>query len=74
MLNHWADVFPPQRTPNFEFQTRANLQKRIAQCQRERGQPVNLIAVDHSDVGDLIPVVDDINADRAAARQACARP
>ena len=70
MLNHWADVFPPQRTPNFEFQTRANLQKRIAQCQRERGQPVNLIAVDHSDVGDLIPVVDEINADRAAARKA----
>ena len=70
MLNHWADVFPPQRTPNVEFQTRANLQKRIAQCQRERGQPVNLIAVDHSDVGDLIPVVDGINADRAAAKAA----
>ena len=25
MLNHWADLFPPRRTPNAPFQTRREL-------------------------------------------------
>lgn len=32
-----------------------------------RGQPVNLIAVDHYDLGSLVEVVDETNATRAAA-------
>jgi hypothetical protein len=67
MLNHWADVFPPQRSKNEDFQSAEFLAKRIRRCQQVRGQPVNLIAVDHYDLGSLVEVVDETNAARAAA-------
>ena len=58
MLNHWADVFPPQRGANAEFQTREAILDRARQCARERGLPVSLIAVDHYDLGDLVDSVE----------------
>ena len=45
----------PARQP--AFQTSKELISRAHQCARKRGLPVNLIAVDHYDVGDLIPSV-----------------
>jgi hypothetical protein len=66
MINHWADVFPPQRKANVPFQTEEFLLKRIRRCERERGLPVSLIATDHYDQGDFLEVVDRINAQRAA--------
>ncbi len=67
MLNHWADVFPPKRSANEAFQTRRELLDRAHRCERERGLPVGMIAVDHYDLGALIESVDELNAERVAA-------
>ncbi len=67
MLNHWADVFPPRRSANEAFQTRERLIDRARRCARERGLPVNLIAVDHYDLGALVKVVDELNRERITA-------
>jgi hypothetical protein len=73
MLNHWADVFPPRRKANVAFQTRRELLGRARECARKRGLPVNLIAVDHYDVGELIPGVERLNRERIAAARRAAR-
>jgi hypothetical protein len=73
MLNHWADVFPPRRGANVDFQTRRELLGRAHECARKRGLPVNLIAVDHYDVGELIPGVERLNRERIAAARRAAR-
>jgi hypothetical protein len=67
MINHWADVFPPRSTPNKPFQTEKEIIRRAKQCQRERGVPVSLIAVDHYELGSLIPAVEALNAERIQA-------
>jgi hypothetical protein len=67
MLNHWADLFPPRRTPNEPFQTEQAIVSRAHECARRRGLPVSLIAVDHYDVGALLPAVDVLNAERIQA-------
>jgi hypothetical protein len=70
MLNHWADTFPPRLAANQPFLQRSFLLERAQRCARERGQPVNLIAVDHYDQGDLVGAVRQLNADRIRAVQA----
>jgi hypothetical protein len=65
MLNHWADLFPPRLEANRPFQTKRFILDRARRCARERGLPVNLIAVDHYDQGDLIDAVKTLNDDRA---------
>jgi hypothetical protein len=67
MLNHWADVFPPRRGANAAFLTRKQLLGRAHECARKRGLPVNLIAVDHYDQGDLIDSVAELNRERIEA-------
>ena len=67
MLNHWADLFPPRRSPNGPFQTQREIISRAHQCARKRGAPVSLIAVDHYDLGSLIPALDALNAERIRA-------
>lgn len=67
MLNHWADLFPPQLTANRPFQTRRFLLERAHKCARARGMPVNLIAVDFYDQGDLIPAVEELNGEQIRA-------
>ena len=49
------------------FQTRKELLTHAHECARKRGLPVNLIAVDHYDVGDLIPSVEELNRERIQA-------
>jgi hypothetical protein len=73
MLNHWADVFPPRRAANEDFQTRKELLGRAHECARKRGLPVNLIAVDHYDIGELISSVERLNRERIEAAQRAAR-
>jgi hypothetical protein len=70
MLNHWADVFPPRRSANKPFLRESFVLQRAHECARERGQPVNLIAVDHYDQGGLIDAVRKLNEEqvRAVAR------
>jgi hypothetical protein len=67
MLNHWADLFPPQLTANRAFQTQRFLLERAHKCARARGMPVNLIAVDFYDQGDLIPAVEELNGEQIRA-------
>ncbi len=67
MLNHWADVFPPRRGANVDFQTRREILGRARRCARERGLPVSLIAVDHYDLGDLVDSVEQLNRERIKA-------
>jgi hypothetical protein len=67
MLNHWADVFPPKRSANAAFLRKGFIVRRAHQCARRRGQPVNLIATDHYDEGDLIGAVKTLNRERVAA-------
>ena len=76
MINHWADVFPPRREANVPFQLEKVIIDRAHRCAKKLGVTVNLIAVDHYDVGDLIPAVDALNAERIQAvrrEQAAAR-
>jgi uncharacterized tellurite resistance protein B-like protein len=67
MLNHWADVFPPRRGANVPFQRRQVIVDRAHRCARKLGVTVNLIPVDHYDVGDLIPAVEELNGERIQA-------
>jgi hypothetical protein len=69
MLNQWADVFPPRVEPNIAFNDEELVLERIRECERERGQPVNLIATDFYDEGGMLDVVDDVNAERVAAEK-----
>jgi hypothetical protein len=65
LLNHW--VSPPSP----ELAAAANgeevLLPRAERCSAERGQPVNLVAVDFYESGDLLDVVDELNDEQSAA-------
>jgi hypothetical protein len=61
MLNHWADLFPPRLRANRPFQTKEFLLERAHECARTRGMPVNMIAVDFSDQGDVVEAVKQLN-------------
>jgi hypothetical protein len=67
VINHWADVFPPRREANAPFQRKKVIIERAHRCARKLGVTVNLIAVDHYDLGDLIPAVEELNAERIQA-------
>jgi hypothetical protein len=64
MLNNWADLFPPRLRANRPFQTKRFLLERSHECQRKRGMPVNLIAVDYYDQGDVVEAVKVLNDER----------
>lgn len=66
MLNHWADLVPPQRESNAPFLHREVILDRAHRCERRRGLPVGLIATDHYDQGELVEAVADLNAERVA--------
>jgi uncharacterized membrane protein HdeD (DUF308 family) len=68
MLNHWADLFPPRLEANRPFQEKKFVLSRAHRCARVNGLPVNLIAVDHYDQGDLIEAVEELNDEGVAAR------
>ena len=64
MLNHWADLFPPRLRANRPFLTERFLLERAHRCERKRGMPVNLIAVDYYDQGSLVEAVKRLNDER----------
>jgi hypothetical protein len=59
LLNHW--VTPPSQEAAAEANSKDVLLGRAERCGRERGQPVNLVAVDFYETGDLFGVVDELN-------------
>jgi hypothetical protein len=54
MMNNWADVFPPRRSPNLPLTKRGFILKRARQCEAERHQLPNLILTDFYDSGDVV--------------------
>ena len=59
LLNHF--VSPPSQELAAEANTEDVLLARADRCSEERGQPVNLVAVDFYESGDLLPTVDELN-------------
>jgi hypothetical protein len=54
MMNDWADVFPPRRSPNLPLVKRDFIVKRARQCEKERHKLPNLILTDFYDSGDVV--------------------
>ncbi len=61
MMNDWADVFPPRRSPNIALLKRGFIVERARQCERERHKLPNLILTDFYNSGDLIGAVRELN-------------
>jgi hypothetical protein len=59
LLNHW--VTPPSAEVAAEANAEDVLLGRARRCAEERGQPVNLVAVDFAGSGDLLATVDALN-------------
>ena len=54
MMNNWADVFPPRRSPNLALTERGFILRRARQCQAQRHHIPNLILTDFYDSGDVV--------------------
>ncbi|MHB8234753.1 MAG: PI-PLC domain-containing protein [Solirubrobacteraceae bacterium] len=61
MMNNWADVFPPRRSPNLPLTKRAFILHRARQCESERHHIPNLILTDFYDSGDVVGAARVIN-------------
>jgi hypothetical protein len=72
-LNHWIDNFPPSPASNARINGRRAILARVRQCERERGMPVSVIAVDHYDRGDVIGAAAQLNRERVRVRAVSAR-
>jgi hypothetical protein len=67
LLNHWIETVPMPKPSNAEeVNAHDALMARIRAFRRERGRLPNLVAVDFYGVGDLIPVVQELNAGTGA--------
>jgi hypothetical protein len=61
-MNHWIESTPSPKPSNAAIvNARDVLLGRIQAFRRERGRLPNLVAVDFYGVGDLIPVVRELN-------------
>ena len=62
LMNHWIESTPMPKPSNAAVvNARDVLLRRIQSFRRERGRLPNLVAVDFCNVGDLIPVVRELN-------------
>ncbi len=61
MMNNWADVFPPRRSPNLPLLKRSFIVARARRCERERHRLPNLILTDFYNSGDVIGAVRELN-------------
>jgi hypothetical protein len=61
LLNHWIDRVSPDRVDAARINAYDFLLKRSEQCADERGKMPNYIAVNFSVIGDVIPVVNQLN-------------
>jgi hypothetical protein len=48
--------------------TTDELERRIDRCRTERGRAPTILSVDFVDIGDVVPVVDELNASGELAR------
>jgi hypothetical protein len=61
MVNNWADVFPPRRSPNVALLQRAFILQRAKQCEAERHHMPNILLTDFYDSGDVTGAVRVLN-------------
>jgi hypothetical protein len=61
MMNDWADVFPPRRSPNVALTQRTFIVKRGRQCLAERHHIPNLILTDFYNSGDVAGAARTLN-------------
>ena len=61
LVNHWIDDKTATISNAAEVNARDVLLPRLRECERERGQLPNYVAVDFYDQGDLFDAVDDLN-------------
>lgn len=64
LINHWIATVPPDRVSAFRVNRRASLMAHVERCREERGMEPSIIAVDFSSIGDVLRVVDELNAGR----------
>jgi hypothetical protein len=63
LLNHWIARTAPSPADATVLNGYDLLMDRVRQCQEQRGLLANLIAVNFYEVGDVIRVVHDLNAE-----------
>jgi hypothetical protein len=61
MLNHWVDGFPPRPSANARVNSSEEILARAERCERRRGLPLSLIAVDHYDLGGVVAAAAELN-------------
>jgi hypothetical protein len=65
LMNNWVQTTPaPRPTLADEANARRALLERAHRCEAQRGRPINLLAVDFYDRGDLLGAVAELNAER----------
>ena len=62
LVNHWISNNDSPISNARAANTTGELERRIEQCQAERGRAPTILAVDFVDIGDVVPVVSDLNA------------
>lgn len=62
MINHWVETGLPIPAEADTVNSRDVLLDRVAECERERGRRPGIIAVNFWERGDLLAVVDELNA------------
>ena len=67
LVNHWIEDIAPSPADAELLNAREVLLPRLQQCEAERGQLPNLVAVNFYRLGDLLEVVDEINGVGSAA-------
>ncbi|MFE0131689.1 hypothetical protein ACFWY6_08935 [Streptomyces sp. NPDC059037] len=64
LLNHFITIDGGSRLDAGTVNTRDAVLDRVHACERERGRPVNFVAVDYLTIGDARGAVDALNAER----------
>jgi hypothetical protein len=62
LLNHFITIDGGSRLDAGKVNTRQYVLDRVHRCERERGRPVNFVAVDYTTIGDAGGAVDELNA------------
>ena len=61
MMNNWADVFPPLRSPNLPLTKRSFILARARRCESEWHHVPNVILTDFYDSGDVVGAARALN-------------
>lgn len=68
LLNHFITIDGGSRLDAGQVNRRDDVLDRVHACERQRGRPVNFVAVDYTTIGDTEGAVDALNAERVQDR------